>query len=355
MIMHNNTMLKASIVGASGYSGGELVRILSNHPGVELEILTASTQEGKRLDESFPHLRGFSNQVLVAPDWKSLGKSSDVVFLALPHGLSMAVAPELLESGAKVVDLGADFRLQDAALYDEWYGVKHSAPEHLAEAVYGLPEMYRESIATARLVACPGCYPTCATLALLPLLLNLDSLGVSVSGAVIVDAKSGVSGAGRRPGLGTHFAEVNENVRPYKLGAHRHMPEMAQTFASAGCSAPVYFSPHLIPMTRGILATCYAWVENPPSLACARDLWARSYEDSPFVRVLDSVLPETKATLGSNFCDVAVEVDEDKGLIIGVAALDNLVKGAAGQAIQCMNLMFGLPEEEGLWQAPVFP
>ena len=348
-------MLKASVVGASGYSGGEIVRLLSGHPEVELEILTASKQAGRQMAEAFAHLRGFSDHTLEAPDWQRLGAVSDVVFLALPHGLSMDVVPGLLDAGTKVVDVGADFRLHDPQLYRQWYDLEHSAPQLLSEAVYGLPELNSESIAAARLVACPGCYPTAASLALLPLLQSLPQSGSEVIGPLIVDAKSGVSGAGRNPTAGTHFGEVNENVRPYKLGAHRHMPEMAQTFQELGCEAPVFFSPHLIPMTRGILATCYAYVASPPSQAAAQEIWEETYRQSPFVRVLAESLPETKATLGSNFCDVAVRVDEEKNLVVAVAALDNLVKGAAGQAIQCMNLMFDLPEEEGLWLPPVFP
>lgn len=348
-------MLKASIVGASGYSGGELVRLLSGHPNVKLEILTASSQQGRRMEESFPSLKGFSEHTLVAPDWQQLGEVSDVVFLALPHGLSMAGAPGLLEAGAKVVDLGADFRLHDVALYREWYDLEHSAPELLEDAVYGLPELNREVIRGARLVACPGCYPTAASLALMPLLRSLSEAGTEVVGTIIVDAKSGVSGAGRTATMGTHFGEVNENVKAYKLGVHRHMPEMQQTFGVLGSDAPVFFSPHLVPMTRGILATCYASLDAVPSQVEAQRLWQETYEGHPFVRVLSEGLPETKATLGSNFCDLAVRVDPEKQLVVAVAALDNLVKGAAGQAIQCMNLMFDLAEEEGLWQAPVFP
>jgi len=190
----------------------------------------------------------------------------------------------------------------------------------------------------------------------MPLLRHASEAGLSLRGPIVVDAKSGVSGAGRAVGQGTHFSEVNENTKPYKIGAHRHMPEMAQTFAALGSAAPVFFSPHLVPMTRGILATCYLTMDTPPSQAEADEIWRAAYENSPFVRVLDEgALPETKATLGSNFCDVAAVVDQAKGLVVGISALDNLVKGAAGQAIQCMNLMFDLPEEEGLWQPPIFP
>ncbi|MDX1382307.1 MAG: N-acetyl-gamma-glutamyl-phosphate reductase [Thermoanaerobaculia bacterium] len=343
-------MIRASVVGASGYSGSELVRLLLGHPGVELAILTASSQAGQRLDQSFPAFRGLSDATLVEADWEQLGAASDVVFLALPNGLSAAAVPELLAADARVVDIGADFRLRDVAVYEKWYGVEHPAPELLEEAVYGLPELHRDAISAARLVACPGCYPTAAALALLPVLERRRP-----GEAIIVDAKSGVSGRGRAANLGSHFGEINENLRPYGLGRHRHMPEMEQTYAAAGAAERVFFSPHLVPMTRGIVATCYLRLAEPISEAEAAAAFRGYYEGSPFVRVLDGELPETKATQGSNFCDVAVTVGQEASLLVGVAALDNLVKGAAGQAIQNMNLMFGLPEEEGLWQPPLYP
>ena len=347
-------MMRASVVGASGYAGGELVRLLSRHPSVELATLTASSQQGLRLDESFPHLSGYSDQELVAPDWQELGKTSDVVFLALPHGLSMAGTPALLDAGAKVVDIGADFRLSDPALYRDWYDLEHTAPELLDEAVYGLPELDPEAIAGARLVACAGCYPTASILALAPMLKHFADSGIELRGPVIVDAKSGVSGAGRAASAGSHFSEVNENVKPYKVGAHRHMPEIAQSCRRLGCESPVFFSPHLIPMTRGILATCYLSAAEVPTQEEAEALVHHFYSEAPFVRVRQG-FPETKATVGSNYCDVSVTVDTDKGVVVGLAAIDNLVKGASGQAVQCMNLMFDLPEEEGLCQAPLYP
>ena len=343
-------MIKASVVGASGYSGSELVRLLFGHPGVELASLTASSQQGLRMDESFPGFRDLESSTLVAADWQELASSSDVVFLALPHGLSVEAAPTLLEGGAKVVDIGADFRLHDADVYEKWYGAVHAAPELLSEAVYGLPELNRDALRTANLIACPGCYPTATALALLP------AVGLRQKGAtVIVDAKSGVSGRGRAANLGSHFGEINENVRPYGLGQHRHMPEMEQTLADAGAPETVFFSPHLIPMTRGIISTCYLQLAEPVSTQDALQIYQEYYADAPFVRVLGDKLPETKATLGSNFCDVSVVTSEKSSLLVGVTALDNLVKGAAGQAIQCMNLMFGLSEEEGLWQPPLYP
>jgi N-acetyl-gamma-glutamyl-phosphate reductase len=283
--------------------------------------------------------------------WREMAQDSDVVFLALPHGAAIEAAPVLLEKGARVIDLGADFRLKDPATYARWYGSEHGAPDLLADAVYGLPEQNRACLPSARLVANPGCYPTAAALALLPLV-----RGGHANGPVIVDAKSGVSGAGRNPSAATQFSEVNENVKPYKIGAHRHGPEMEQTFALAGAPVPVYFAPHLTPMTRGILATCYVPLAGELSEAEALALYRDAYRDEPFVRVLEGdELPQTKATLGSNFCDVAVRVDRQRGLAVAVSAIDNLVKGAAGQAIQNMNLMFGFPETEGLWVPAMFP
>jgi N-acetyl-gamma-glutamyl-phosphate reductase len=342
--------IRASVAGASGYAGGEVVRWLARHPRVELVHLTAFREQGRPLAEVFPNLRGFAAQTLNGTSWRQMAEESDVVFLALPHGAALEAARPLLEGGTRVIDLGADFRLKDPVEYSRWYGDEHRAADLLATAVYGLPEVNRNAVRSAKLVANPGCYPTAASLALLPLL----SSG-RVKGPVIVDAKSGVSGAGRNPSATTHFSEVNENVKPYKLGEHRHGPEMEQTFAAAGVPVSVYFAPHLTPMTRGILATCYAPLADALSPAEAHTLYEDAYRDEPFVRVLHDELPQTKATLGSNFCDVAVRVDAGRQLAVAVSAIDNLVKGAAGQAIQNMNLMFDFPETEGLWVPALFP
>ena len=342
--------LRVSVAGASGYAGGELVRWLSGHPRVHLVHLTAFREAGRPVADVFPNLRGFATQTLNGTSWRDLGKDSDVVFLALPHGAAIEAAPALLEAGTRVVDLGADFRLKEPASYLRWYGAEHGATDLLGEAVYGLPEANREAVRTARLVANPGCYPTAVALALLPLVAT-----GAVEGTVIVDAKSGVSGAGRNPSATTHFSEVNENVRPYKLGEHRHEPEMEQTLSQGGAPVSVYFAPHLMPMTRGILATCYAPLNAALPAERLLALYRDAYRDEPFVRVLDTELPQTKATLGSNFCDVAVRVDPERRLAVAVSAIDNLVKGAAGQAIQNMNLMFGFPESEGLWAPGIYP
>jgi N-acetyl-gamma-glutamyl-phosphate reductase len=347
--MHEKNV-RASVAGASAYAGGELVRWHTHHPAVDDEHVTAFPEQGRPLADVVPNLRGFGDHTLNGAGWQEMARDSDVVFLALPHGAAMEAVPVLLEGGARVVDLGADFRLKDPAVYARWYGSDHVAAEFLGEAVYGLPEVNREALRGARLVANPGCYPTAAALALLPLLAS-----GRVHGPVIVDAKSGVSGAGRNPSAASHFSEVNENVRPYNLGRHRHGPEMEQTFAAAGTPIPVYFAPHLAPMTRGILATCYAPLSDSLTEEELLGIYRDAYGNEPFVRVLEEALPQTKATLGSNFCDVAVRVDAERGLAVAVSAIDNLVKGAAGQAIQNMNLMFGLPETEGLWSAGLYP
>lgn len=342
-------MIKASIAGASGYTGGELVRWLLGHAHVEIVHLAAGESAGKHVGELWPNLHSVTDGVLSETDPEVLGSNTDVVFLALPTAAGVETAARVLEAGARVIDLGAGFRLKDARMYSHWYGGEHKAPELLPEAVYGLPELNCASIREARLVANPGCYPTATTLALFPLVRE----GYA-SGAIPVDAKSGISGGGRNPSPKTSFGEVNENLQPYAVGAHRHQPEIEQTLREIGPLDGVFFVPHLVPMTRGILASAYVTLTRPLAQQEAMDLYRDTYATSPFVRVLAG-LPQTKATLGSNFCDLTVRVDEERGLATAIAALDNLGKGAASQAVQNMNLMFGLPQTDGLWRAPVFP
>jgi N-acetyl-gamma-glutamyl-phosphate reductase len=264
----------------------------------------------------------------------------------------MKLVPGLIEQRCKVIDIAADFRLKDAGLYPQWYKVTHTAPQYLAEAVYGLPELHREAIRKARLVANPGCYPAAALLALMPLL----RAGKARPQGIVIDAKSGISGAGRGGGGGYAFAETNENVKAYSVVGHNHTAEIEQELSSvAGTTVRVVFTPHLIPMTRGILVTAYAPLMGDLSEAQAQDLYHQAYDAEPFVRLLDDALPETKATMGSNFCDVAVKVDQRGGVAIAIAAIDNLGRGAAGQAIQNMNLMCGLPEETGLKFPGLYP
>ena len=346
-------MIRAAIAGASGYSGAELVRWLCGHGHVELGALAAGRSAGQAIGTVFPHLGGVVEGDLASTDWDALGSGADVVFLALPHGEALAAASRLLQAGARVVDLGADFRLRDPAAYRRWYGAEHTATDLLGKAVYGLTEWHRDAVAGARLVANPGCYPTASGLALRPL---LEHFGNRVAGAIVIDAKSGVSGAGRNARDGYQYAELNENFKPYGSGVHRHQPEIEQELAAGGAIARVFFSPHLVPMTRGILAACYVPMTAPPSQDELEATYVECYADEPFVRVLEgAALPQTKATLGSNYCDLAVRVDQERGLAVVFSAIDNLVKGAAGQAVQNMNVMFEIEETTGLAAVPVFP
>lgn len=343
--------LKVSIIGASGYGGGELARLLIGHPEVEVVHLTAERRQGEPMADLYPNLRGFTDAVTERTEPEQIAKDSDVVFLALPNGKPMQMAPAMVPH-TRVVDLGADFRFRDPLVYEQWYKTPHACPALLEETVYGLTEIHRSKIRQARIVGNPGCYPTAAILAILPL---MQSGKVSVTRAII-DAKSGVSGAGRGLSLGTHFSEVNENVKPYNVVGHRHTPEIEQEIAGAlGRQVPVTFTPHLIPMTRGILVTAYLPLTGSLTTEEATDILEEAYAGEPFVRVVADGLPQTKATSGSNFCDVAVRVDGHSGTVIAMAALDNLVKGASGQAVQNMNVMFGLPEDLGLRTPGLYP
>lgn len=327
-------MIRVAIAGASGYTGAELLRYLAGHPQAEVVACLAHSQQGQTVSELFPNLTGFFDNVLEARDWSELAGQADVAFLCLPHAQSQEPAKALLDGGCKVIDLGADFRLRDPDLYARTYGGAHLYPELLLEAVYGMPELNRDRIKGARLVANPGCYPTASGLALLPMVKK----GL-LQEPTIIDAKSGVSGAGRGAVVGSLYSEVNETIKAYGVGGHRHQPEIEQTVGQK-----VVFTPHLTPMTRGILATVYVRHE-PADLA---SLYQDFYRDEPFVRVLPSTLPTTKATMGSNFCHLAVKDSGYPGCSIILSAIDNLGKGAAGTAVHNMNLMFDLPEDTGL-------
>ncbi len=338
------TTPRVGIINVTGYVGIELARLLHQHPGVELTSVTGRSAAGQKLGSIFPHL---DIDLTIGAE---LGEV-DIAFSAMPHRDSAAVVLPLLERGIKVIDTSADFRLKDAAEYERRYGVKHPAPERLREAVYGLPELHRPEITAARLVAVPGCYPTGTILALAPLV----RAGI-IEPAVIVDSKSGVSGAGRTLSLTSHYAEANEDVTAYALEGHRHLPEMTQELNALrpGSAVSVTFIPHLVPMTRGILSTCYATPTAPVTTAALRELYRDFYRDKPFVRVTDSP-PHTRHTRGSNLCLVYPTVAPDSGRVVVVSAIDNLMKGAAGAALQCLNLMLGLPEVTGLQAAAVFP
>ena len=333
-----------AVVNGTGYGGVELLRLLRRHPVFDVVEVTARSEAGRRVDAVFPQLAGmeltFGEQV----------ERAELVFVALPDDAAVACVPDYLRAGRRVVDLSAGFRLRNRALYPRWYGYEHPAPALLESAVYGLAEWARAELPAARLVAAPGCYPTAALLPLLPLF-----AGGLIEPDVIVDAKSGLSGAGRTPRLSSHYSEANEDVTAYGLGGHRHQPEMRQQLERvADTAVRLTFTPHLVPMTRGILATCYATPRPGVTLADARAALADAYAAAPCVRVVEQP-SHTKWTLGANLCYIAAAQDSEGERLILVSALDNLVKGAAGQAIQCANLMYGLEETAGLPCEGVYP
>ncbi len=343
--------LKVGIVGVSGYGGGELARLLLQHPDVELAYVTSGTYADQPLSAALPGMTGRTGLICEKFDASVAAEKCDFVFLAGENGLAMRVAPGLLEAGKKIVDLSADFRLKDADVYREYYKAEQSAPHLLQDAVYGLPELYKSQITNARLLANPGCYVTSAILALAPVLDHVDL------GSIIVDSLSGVSGAGRSKfGLDYHFSEVNESARPYGVGGtHRHTPEIEQSLSwEAKRPVTLSFTPHLIPITRGILTTAYANLTGPSD--ALHTLYADFYKDAPFVNILEpGQFPATKHVFGTNYCHIGLAVDKRTNRVIVTSVIDNLVKGAAGQAIQNMNLMCGFDETSGLTMAAVWP
>ena len=342
--------MKVGIINVTGYAGCELVRILRHHPEVEIASVTGRSAAGQPLGEVFPHLDNMELDITA-----DLCDELDLVFSALPHKASAEACIPLLEQGVKVVDISADFRLKQADVYSQWYGVEHPDPTYLEEAVYGLTELNRDAVADARLVANPGCYPSSAILALAPAIRH----GM-ISGDIIVDSKSGVSGAGRTLSMTTHFSEVNENVMAYSVNGHRHLPEISQELDTLSDSpVNLTFLTHLIPMTRGILSSCYAPLspevaQDPDASERIRQMYQDFYADDAFVQVTNAP-PQTKQTLGNNFCLVYPVVDPRTNRLIVISCLDNLVKGAAGQAVQNMNLMCGYPEEMSLEALAVYP
>jgi len=346
-------MIRVGIVGASGYGGAELIRLLSAHPHVKIAHLYSSSAEGEAIESVFPHVNQLGLPALSPIDAERMSRENDVVFLATPAGVSATLSPQLVELGGKVIDLSGDFRLAEPKLYQDWYKREPAPADWLDKAVYGLTEWNRERVAGARLLANPGCYPTAALLALIP----LAKSGWADPRSWIVDAKSGVSGAGRGVSLGVHFGEINESIHAYKVAKHQHTPEIEQElFRQSGTEALVQFTPHLVPMTRGILVTAYAQLNQPVSQAQVQELYESTYAGEPFVRVRPAGShPRTKEVYGSNYCDIAVHVDERTQKVVLLSVIDNMVKGAAGQAVHNMNVMFGLPETAGLPLVPVFP
>ncbi len=345
-------MHRIAVVGASGYTGVELLRLLSRHPEVQLVCVTSRQHAGQKVTDVFPSLQGSLELTFTDVDPAVLAQQADLVFTAVPHQTAMGMIPQLLDAGCRVVDLSADFRIKDVSVYEDWYQ-PHTAAELLAEAVYGLPELYRDQVPAARLVANPGCYPTSIALALAPLL-EQELIDPTT---IIVDSKSGTSGAGRAAKVDTLFCEVNEGFKAYGLPRHRHTPEIEQTLtALAKRAVTISFTPHLLPVNRGILSTCYASTKGAITLDAVHEVYAARYADEPFVRVLPKgALPNVAQVNGSNFCDIGLVVDDRTGRVVVVSTIDNLVKGAAGQAVQNMNLMLGLKENAGLQIPPIFP
>jgi N-acetyl-gamma-glutamyl-phosphate reductase len=344
-------MIKVGIVGGTGYTGVELLRLLALHPGCEVAAITSRAEAGKPVAGLFPNLRGHFDLCFTTPDDANL-QQCDLVFFATPNGIAMTQAEALLASGVRVIDLAADFRIQDRALWESWYHMQHAAPELLGEAVYGLPEINRQAVTNARLVANPGCYPTAVTLGFLPLveagLVDLDHL--------IADAKSGVSGAGRKASVTQLMGEIGESFKAYAIAGHRHQPEISQTLGHAARrQVGLTFVPHLVPMVRGIEATLYARLLDGDA-AELQALYEARYRDEPFIDVMPAGShPETRSVRGANHCRIAVHRPLDGDVVVISSVIDNLVKGAAGQAIQNMNLMFGLAETAGLQQVALLP
>jgi N-acetyl-gamma-glutamyl-phosphate reductase len=344
---------KVGVLGASGYTGADAVRLLARHPGVEISALTANTHAGKAMDEVFPQF--FMLDLPVLAEWEKVDWTTlDAVVCGLPHGTTQEIIAAVLKANPtiKILDMSADFRLRDQAMYEHWYGHAHRAQGLQVEAVYGLTELYRKEIASARLAACPGCYPTAVLIALVPLV----KAGLVDAHDLVIDAKSGVTGAGRGLKQNTLFAEAGEGLSPYSVAMHRHTAEIDQEIGlAAGVPVTANFTPHLIPMARGELCTCYVRLKD----ASADDLRAaleRVYRDEPFVHVArKGVMPQTQNVRGSNYVQIGVVADRIEGRAIVISTLDNLVKGSAGQAIQNMNLMFGWPETTGLGQIALFP
>jgi N-acetyl-gamma-glutamyl-phosphate reductase len=345
--------MRVAVIGASGYTGLELLRILLRHPQFELIVATSEQRAGTPVGEAFPALRGLVDLTFEPNNPARIAERVDLAFTALPHNASAPTVAALRQAGVRVVDLSADFRLRDLQIYQTWYG-EHKAPELIGSAVYGLPELYRDALAKAELVAVPGCYPTSVLLPLVPLL----RAGLVDPAGIVVDSKSGVSGAGRKLQEGLLFAELDDDCRPYQVGnLHRHVPELEQEASlAAGRAVSITFVPHLLPTIRGIVTSIYITPTRPTSAEEARRLLQDAYSDEPFVRVLPAgEAPSLRSVRGSNFCDVATFADERTNTLILLSSLDNLVKGASGGAVQCANRMCGHPEELGLLEAPLLP
>jgi N-acetyl-gamma-glutamyl-phosphate reductase len=352
--MGNLRRVPVGIVGASGYGGVQLVRLLMDHPEVEIVYLGGESSAGKSFADLYPHFANIVNLPIEAVEAEVIASRCEVVFLSLPNGLACEIAPQLIEKGCKVLDLSADYRFSDLKTYTDWYGTQRSDRTIAETAVYGLPELYRDRIAESNLIGCPGCYPTASLLALSPLLKQ----GLIVPETAIIDAKSGTSGGGRQGKVNLLLAEADNSLGAYNVARHRHTPEIEQICSElAGHDVKIQFTPHLIPMVRGILATVYATMRDP---GLVRDdlitIYSAFYRNSPWVKICNSgTYPQTKWACGSNSCYIGIEVDPRTGRVIVMSAIDNLIKGQAGQAIQCMNLMLGWDETLGLPKVGFYP
>mgnify|MGYP002517814354 FL=1 len=346
-------MIKVGIIGSTGYAGQEIVRLILNHKDAEVVWYGSRSYIDKKYYEVFGNMFRIVDDKCLDDNMEELAKAVDVIFTATPQGLCASLVNEEILNKVKIIDLSADFRIKDVKVYEKWYGLEHKSPQFIDEAVYGLCEINREKIKGARLIANPGCYTTCSILSFYPLLKE----GLIDPNSIIIDAKSGASGAGRGAKVNNLFCEVNENIKAYGVLTHRHTPEIEEQLGyAAGEPLKIIFTPHLVPMNRGILVTGYANLKQPLTYETVRAAYDKYYADEKFIRVLDqNVCPETRWVEGSNYVDVNFKIDERTNRIVVMGALDNIVKGAAGQAIQNMNLIFGLPESEGLELAPMFP
>ena len=346
-------MIKVGIIGSTGYAGGELARLLLQRDDIEIKWYGSRSYIGQKYASLYPNMYKIVDEECMDDNMKELAGQVDVVFTATPQGLCASLVDEEILSKVKIIDLSADFRIKDVSVYEEWYKLTHASPQFLEEAVYGLPEVNRERVKKARLIANPGCFPTCSFLSVYPLVKE----GLVDPDTIIIDAKSGTSGAGRGAKMDSLYCEVNENIKAYGVGTHRHTPEIEEQLSyAAGRPVTISFTPHLVPMNRGILVTAYGSLTKEVTYEEVRAVYDKYYKDEFFVRVLEKdVVPQTRWVEGSNFADVNFKIDPRTRRIVMMGAIDTMVKGAAGQAIQNMNLMFGLPENTGLKQIPVFP
>lgn len=351
-------MIEVAIVGATGYAGAELLRLLTAHPQIKHILAGSQSYEGIPFSRQYPSMKAIYDESCVENDLNTLARQCDVIFLALPHGIASKQVNEAILDQCVIIDLGADFRLKDIGVYEQWYKTKHEGRALLSKAVYGLCELYRNEIRHSRLIANPGCYTTCSILTLAPLL----KAGLIEKDSIIIDAKSGVSGAGRSEKIDSMFCECNESIKPYGVATHRHTPEIEEQLSLAlnnnteGTGITVSFTPHLVPMNRGILTTCYAQLKSGVQTAHIEQAYKESYAGEHFIRLLGyGTFPETRWVKGSNWCDIGFTVDKRTNRIIACGALDNLVKGAAGQAVQNMNIVFGFAEDAALETPPAFP